>query len=233
MNGPKLLLRRLRWAARRAAGLDVRFDVQTRVPAERHGSDYGGWWVCPTGLSREAIVYSAGVGTDITFDRSLIAKYALAIHAFDPTPASLDFLRAQSLPAGFTSHPVGLASQDGEATFYAPSNPDHVSHSMVSPGASGRSIHVTVRRLGTIMRELGHRRIDVLKLDIEGAEYDVLDDVLASGLSVQQILVEFHHRLPGIGVERTRRAVNALNAAGYRIFHSSESGEEVSFIRSA
>jgi FkbM family methyltransferase len=228
---PRLLYRRLRWALRRALGRDVRFAVQARVPAERHGSEYGGWWVCPDGLDRGAIVYSAGVGTDITFDRSLIEKYGLAVHAFDPTPASIEFLRAQSLPAGYAWQPVGLAGRDGHATFYAPSNPDHVSHSMVAPGVSGRSIDVSVRRLATIMRELGHTRIDVLKLDIEGAEYDVLDDVVASRLAIGQILVEFHHRLPGVGVERTRRAVSALNGAGYRIFHSSESGEEVSFIR--
>ncbi len=228
-----MLLRRLRWAARRAAGLDVRFDVQTRVPVERHGSEYGGWWVCPDHLNRTAVVYSAGIGTDITFDRSLIARHGLSIHAFDPTPASIAYLQAQQLPPGFSWHPTGLADRDGQATFHAPADPTHVSHSMISRGGGSRSIQVEVRRLGTTMRELGHTHIDLLKMDIEGAEYDVLDDVLASGLSIQQILVEFHHRLPGIGAERTRRAVRALNAAGYRIFHSSESGEEVSFIRSA
>jgi hypothetical protein len=49
-------------------------------------------------------------------------------------------------------------------------------------------------------------------------------------LPVRQILVEFHHRFPGVGVARTRRAVERLNAGGYRIFFASDSGEEYSFV---
>jgi hypothetical protein len=80
------------------------------------------------------------------------------------------------------------------------------------------------------MRNLGHSRIDVLKMDIEGTEYDVVDEILERRLPVRQILVEFHHRFPGTTVERTRRAVQGLNAAGYRIFFVAASGEEYSFI---
>jgi hypothetical protein len=90
---------------------------------------------------------------------------------------------------------------------------------------------VEVRRLATLMRDLGHRSIDVLKMDIEGAEYEVIDDILGSRLQIEQILVEFHHRLPGVGIDRTRRAVRNLNEAGYRIFFASDTGEEYSFIR--
>ncbi len=58
----------------------------------------------------------------------------------------------------------------------------------------------------------------------------MLDELLERGLAVRQILVEFHHRFPEVGLDRTRRAVSALNAAGYRIFFASDSGEEYSFI---
>jgi hypothetical protein len=81
------------------------------------------------------------------------------------------------------------------------------------------------------MREFGHTRLDVLKMDIEGAEYDVITDILATGIEVGQLLIEFHHRFAGVGIERTRQAITALNAAGYRIFFTSESGEEYSLIR--
>jgi hypothetical protein len=70
-------------------------------------------------------------------------------------------------------------------------------------------------------------------MDVEGAEYDVVDDILASGAPVSQLLIEFHHRFAGVGIERTRNAVTALNAAGYRIFFVSASGEEYGFIRPA
>lgn len=223
--------RRARRAVRCAVGRDVRFGIQTRVPCERHGSDYGGWWICPTGLDGDSVVYSVGIGTDITFDLSLMGTYGLAIHAFDPTPGSIAYLKSLQLPAAFTCHEVALAAADGSAAFLPPANPEHISHTLMRPGESDtRAIVVEVRRLSTIMRDLGHDRVDVLKMDIEGAEYEVLDDLLDQQLPVRQILVEFHHRFPGVGVEPTRRAVARLNAAGYRIFAASDSGEEYSFI---
>ena len=223
--------RRVRRAVNVAIGRDVRFDVQTNVAMTRHGSEYGGWWVSPLDLTPGAVVYSVGIGTDITFDLSIIRAYGVTVHAFDPTPVSLEFLKQQSLPAGFSWHPYGLASYDGIATFHPPADPSHVSHSMLESNAGTRpGIEVQVRRLRTLMRDLGHSRIDVLKIDIEGAEYDVLSDILDTGLSIRQLLVEFHHRMPGVGINRTRQAVAALNAAGYRIAAVAESGEEISFV---
>ena len=88
-----------------------------------------------------------------------------------------------------------------------------------------------MHRLGTIMKKLGHASVDLLKMDIEGAEYDVLTDMLTQRIPVKQLLVEFHHRWPEVGIEKTRHAIRSLNEAGYRIFNVSPSGEEYSFLR--
>jgi hypothetical protein len=48
-------------------------------------------------------------------------------------------------------------------------------------------------------------------------------------LPVRQLLVEFHHNFPTIPFARTEKAVRALNAAGYQLFHVSERGLELSF----
>ena len=232
MSGAKATYRRMRRAVHDALGLDLHFPVQTSVPVERHGSEYGGWWICPRDMAQDSVVYSVGIGTEITFDLSLIEKYGVTIHAFDPTPASLAYLKTRLLPSRYKWYPFGVAGRDGLVTFFPPPNREHVSHTVLNrPATSDRAIKVEVRRLSTIMRDLGHQRIDVLKMDIEGAEYEVLQDILNDGLEVRQILVEFHHRFAGVGISRTRRAVNALNAADYRIFSASDSGEEYSFIR--
>jgi FkbM family methyltransferase len=228
----KLIHRRLRRSVRIAFGRDIQFPIQIDVPLERHGSDCGEWWICPRDVNAQSIVYSLGIGTDITFDVSLIERYGLTLHAFDPTPGSIAFVETQPLPPGFEWHELGVAARDGHATFFPPENPNHISHTILHRSSTkDRAIEVQVRRLETIMRELGHNRIDVLKMDIEGAEYEVIDDILRSGLQVQQLLVEFHHRLPGVGTDGTRRAVAQLNAAGYKIFFAADSGEEYSFIR--
>jgi FkbM family methyltransferase len=224
--------RRVRRAVNVALGRDIRFGVQVRRPMVRHGSADACWWVSPADLQPGALVYCVGIGTDITFDLSVIQAYGVTVHAFDPTPESIRFVEQQSLPPEYSWHPVGLASYDGRATFHPPHNPNHVSHSMIESMAGGQpAITVEVRRLATLMQDLGHHRVAVLKMDIEGAEYDVIDDILASRLDIDQLLIEFHHRFTGIGIERTRQAVRKLNDAGYRIFFAAENGEEYSFIR--
>jgi hypothetical protein len=77
------------------------------------------------------------------------------------------------------------------------------------------------------MHEHGHTRIDLLKLDVEGAEYDVLDAMLADDLEVRILCVEFH-KDPSIDPmsSMTRR----LAAAGYDAFHID--GFDVGYVRS-
>lgn len=82
----------------------------------------------------------------------------------------------------------------------------------------------------TIMSLLGHRRIDILKMDIEGSEYEVIGDMIASGVEVGQLAVEFHHRWPEVGERRTWKAIRELKREGFRIFDVSPSGYEYSFL---
>ena len=80
------------------------------------------------------------------------------------------------------------------------------------------------------MRQLGHDQIDILKMDIEGAEYDVINDISMSDTRPKQILVEFHHRFPGVGIDRTKQAISRLKSMGYGLFSISATHEEFCFI---
>ena len=102
---------------------------------------------------------------------------------------------------------------------------------MIRKNDSRHAIQAPVHRLMTIMEMLGHDHIDVLKMDIEGAEYGVIADLLSCNIRVDQLLVEFHHRWPELGLQKTKRAIRELNRAGYQIFNVSLNGEEYSFLR--
>jgi len=194
------------------------------------GKESACWCVCSQKLAASSVVYSLGVGEDISFDLALIERFGLQVQAFDPTPRSIEWLQNQTVPQQFVFHAYGVAGFDGNCAFLPPENPAHVSYSIVARESSRPAIEVAVHRLGTIMKMLGHEQIDLLKMDIEGAEYGVLADMLTCGVPVKQLLVEFHHRWPHLGVEKTKQAIRALNAAGYRIFSVSPSGEEYGFL---
>lgn len=228
-------LSRTKWILKRRlrqlVGQELNYRARHLCRRQRFGSTYGGWWVCRDRLEAQSVVYSVGIGTDITFDLDLMAEVGCQIHAFDPTPASLNWLESQDLPKGFVVHPWGLADFDGTARLGAPDDPAHVSHSMLrkEPGRGG--FEAQLFTLDTVMRRLGHTHIDLLKMDIEGAEYVVIDDLIRKKLQVGQLLVEYHHRmLPGITLADTRRSINVLRAAGYHIFAISPTGHEYHFL---
>jgi FkbM family methyltransferase len=201
--------------------------AELSAPSVRLGTDYGGYAVILEHVRPESVVYSFGLGEDVSFDLALIERTACQVFGFDPTPRSMAWLKAQSLPSGFHVRELGVAARDGQASFAPPKDPTHISHSMVAPALeSGLSFEV--RRLTTIMHELGHERLDLLKMDVEGAEYEVLDDLLQCPLRPRQVLVEFHHGMHGIPVSKTERSLRALRDAGYRIFDAQPSGREFS-----
>lgn len=194
----------------------------------------GGWSFAPDGLGASSVVYSLGVGDSIGFDLRVIADYGAEVHAFDPTPASVAMLANRDLPERFHFHPWAVTGVDGPVSFQHRRRKDggqSMMMSVVRTGpAHGDAIEVPGYTLPTIAAKLGHPRVDLLKMDIEGAEYDVIEGLLASPLRPRQLLVEFHHRFPGIGLEATARAIGALREAGYRIFAVSRVGREVSFL---
>jgi FkbM family methyltransferase len=208
--------------------------VQVECPCEFHGNqEYGGWTICPTSLSDKSVVYSFGVGEDLSFDLSLIRRYGLQVFAFDPTPKAIAWVRSRNLPKNLHFIEYGFADFDGVAKFFPPENPRHVSHTILPrERTADLFIEVEVHRLKTITGMLGHGRIDILKMDIEGAEYAVIEDILRTeGVEIQQILVEFHHRFDNVHISETGEALARLNEYGYRVFHISKNGEEYSFIK--
>lgn len=213
---------------RRLHGLPGR-GVEIDAHAIFLGTEYGGYAVLPALLSRESVVYSAGLGEDISFDLELIERVGCTVHGFDPTPRSAAWLASRTLPESFVFHPYGFADFDGSASFAPPQNPAHVSHTLLE-AQPGERVSFPVRRFQSVLRELGHASIDLLKMDIEGAEYGVLEDMLAHGPLPKQLLVEFHHKMAGVPLARTERALAALRAAGYRVFEARGTGREFSLV---
>lgn len=153
----------------------------------------GGSWVVPEGLlTRGAVCYCAGVGEDISFDAALVEAYYCEVYAFDPTPRAIEYVakNAQEF-ARFHFLPVGLWSEEATLKFYQPKDPRHVSHSVMNLQGTQAFFIAPCRTVAAIMASNGHTSLDLLKLDIEGAEYAVLSDVLDKGILPRVLCVEF------------------------------------------
>ena len=102
----------------------------------------------------------------------------------------------------------------------------------ISPNSNyDNSIEVSVFSVPSIMKKLNHTSISLIKIDIEGSEYQVIDDMIENGIFPQQILVEYHHRFNGKNKKMTQKSLTNLRNKGYKIFSISETGREVGLIR--
>ena len=196
---------------------------------QRLGSRYGGYAV-PLDLIGEGwICYSGGLGEDISFELELLDKRHCHIYGFDPVPKSAAYVEATVEGNDrFQFFPVGLWSIDSTAEFFVPSNGNHVSHSIVNLQGTTESITATCRSLPSLMAELGHPRIDLLKLDVEGAEYEVLEPVFAGDVSCRVLCIDFHKVT---SLRHMVDSVNRLRDVGYVPVHVYRT--DVTFVREA
>jgi len=225
-------------------------DPLTKLPIHRHqelirlGTDYGGWVVPDATLNEDSICYCAGAGEDISFDVAVAERYGSDIVIMDPTPRAGEHFQAlkshvstgKQMPINHDSsthysieketlekldfHPIGLWEKSKKLKFYQPKDPKHVSHSALNLQRTKDYFEAPVKRLSEVMTELGHRSLDLLKLDVEGAEYHVLRSIVEDQIEIGIICVEFdevHHPLDTDYATRIKKSLVQLLEKGYRI----------------
>lgn len=209
----------------------------------RIGSEYGGWTVPESVLAPGCTAICVGAGEDITFDVGL-NRMGLRVFTVDPTPRAAAHVRdvldgaatGRSVavdgsstacydftgfdPSQMRFLELGLSDKNGVMRFWAPKNPDHVSHSIVNLQQTGDSFEVECIRLEDLCTANGIESVDILKLDIEGAEYMVLNDVTSGTIRPRAVCVDFdegfNHTESGY-LYRIADAVRKMRRAGYRL----------------
>lgn len=193
--------------------LSKRVVVNSRSDIVQLGTYYGGWLVPSSLLAANSVCYCVGVGEDASFDLALIEECGCTVYAFDPTPRSITYVDSHlSAKSRVVFHPYGLWESDGSVRFYVPPNPQHVSHSAVNIRHTDDYIVVEMRSLSSVMHGLGHAAIDLLKMDIEGAEHTVLEDMLEKRIDIRALCVEFDQPMP---VHTTLSMIRRLTASGF------------------
>lgn len=196
-----------------------------------YGYGNGAWNVAAGSINADSVVVSAGVGHDISFDLELSKRHGCRIIMVDPSPTgAATIARHHPLPEGLTFEPIGLSKVDEVIRFAEPSHPEEGSFRLHGDSASQTMHEFPCERLQTLMQRHQLAAIDLLKLDIEGFEYGVLGDAIASNSNVKQICVEFHHGIvPGISRRQTVTAILRVILSGYRLIN--HDGLNHTFIR--
>ena len=216
-----------------------------------YGSDYNRYVIPENILDKDSVCYLVGVGEDITFDCEIVDKYGCKGVLFDPTPRSIDHFKnivddpsVSPIPsdkkypdyARFSKsfHLLeyvnwGISGSDEIVQFYPPSSPGAVSHSIdnIKNTSAQGGFKAQCFKLSTVMKKLGHEKIDLLKLNIEGAEIYIVNDILKENIPVKIIAVDFDYvkkyKYPPVS-----HVVEKLKEAGYSAVYE---GHNYTFVK--
>lgn len=162
-------------------------------------------------LPPKALILDCGanIGLSVLWFKQLNAD--AQIIAFEPDPANFLLLK-KNIDSykleNITCHHAAVWNEDTTRTFSADGG-------MASSFASANStdtIRVTCLRLKKFLQQ----PIDFLKLDIEGAEWDVLKDCAESLVSVKRIFVEYHGQFDE--QEKLIQLLEILRSAGFQFY---------------
>ena len=142
------------------------------------------YWLPPELAPRVILDIGGNIGIAA---RYLACRFPQAdVHSFEPVPENLELMHKNLEGTRVRPHGYGLGGESGEFEFHTPASaPRDVSgySRFGSAGTASRTVRARIRAVPEALRELGLEAVDLVKIDIEGAEHDVIaafpDEILA------------------------------------------------------
>lgn len=187
-------------------------------------------------IQPESVVWDFGANQG-EFCLAVSHKYGCRVLAAEPVPELAEALAGRSQQVTVLPNAVGGA--DATVTFDYDLMKDktgsmlglEVVGGLLNESATLKRVSVKMMSLATLFAHTGAARVNLLKLDIEGAELDLLLDSPAELLQrCDQITVEFHdYWYPELG-ERTERAKARLRSLGFHMIRFTPNNKDVLFV---
>ncbi len=160
----------------------------------------------------------ANIGIATLFIKWLYPEaYVLAI---EPDPATVELLRKNVERNKLTNVTVfhgAIGDQPGKLILYVhPTIQGSLKMSTYARKGMTVAVQVPAERLSALLLKAGWTHIDLAKIDIEGAEWQVLRDLKESGWlgKVEQYVIEYHH-LMGTHESKFGEFLHDFEVAGY------------------
>ena len=152
-------------------------------------------------LSTKIIDCGANIGMALLYFKKKHPN--CSILAFEPNPNLFKLLEKNVAQNNLTNVQLlnfALSNFNGKIDFFVNNNKGTLTGSFFESRSGENKIVVEVKKLSSYIHE---EKIDILKMDIEGAEMSVVDDLVKNGKLklINRYLVEYHHRIKGMKTE--------------------------------
>lgn len=144
-------------------------------------------------LTRDSIVLDVG-GYKGQWASDIFARYVCTVHVYEPVPSfAHDIAQRFAANDSIVVHPEGLGATTRVETAVPQS--DATTIPAGDQGSAPGGVTVQVRSASDAIDSLGVERIDLLKLNIEGMEFELLESLLDLGYlpRITYLQVQFHN----------------------------------------
>ena len=149
-------------------------------------------------LQPSSVVIDVG-GYEGDWAAEIHARYGCAIHIFEPVPSFVEILKKRfSANPGIRIHSYGLSDKDAQVEFHVMEESSSL-HRSASAHKAGNAITVSLRSVNEVFSGEKINAVALIKINIEGGEYELLPALIAGGLvaRIDNIQVQFHEFIPG------------------------------------
>ena len=157
------------------------------------GTEYPMHFLTKPSLPEDLVVVDIGAHIG-TFTLSMLAQYPNAfVHAIEANKENSALLKKNIAVNGYTDRVLissyAISNQDGLCTLFF--SPDAPNQSSIHLHGAKKVIakKIQAKTLATYCKEKKLKRIDILKLDCEGCEYDCITNFPKN---VNHVLIEYH-----------------------------------------
>lgn len=176
-------------------------------------------------FSESSTIIDVGCGFLAEFSCFLIEKYKLTAIGIDPTLKHKSHLQKieKKYNGRFIHIPAVVARQNESVVFYE--TLEHESGSLLPQHTNilkdhFRTYSVESMNLTALLKRTDLSQVDLVKLDLEGAEYELLQNCTKEELlPFRQLFIEFHHlAVNNYSKEDTQQIVKRIKNFGYKAF---------------
>ena len=157
-------------------------------------------------LGSDSIVFDLG-GYEGQWTSDIFSKYCCNIHIFEPVPSCCSIIRRRfAHNQKIFVYDFGLSSTTNTAMINVAADKSSVFY-----GPNTEKLSINLVSISDFLRQSKISQVDLAKINVEGSEYDILEDLIASH-RIQDFIniqVQFHNFVPD-AEDRMRRIQEQL-----------------------